>query len=108
MHPVVTHDDGLLLPQLFDQGDHVANEVEQGVGRDVRRLLAAGVAALVGGDDPVPGRRQRPELVTPGVPALRPAVQQQDQRPLPLLGDVQPDPVHVDEAVGERTFHKTP
>ena len=94
----MTHDDRVLLPQLLDQGDHVADEVEQGVGRDVRRLLAAGVAALVRGNDPVPGRRQRPELVTPGVPALRPAVQQQDQRPLPLLGDVQPDPVHVDEA----------
>lgn len=52
--------------QLKDQGDHVADEVEQGVGRDVRRLLAAGVAALVGGNNPVSGRRQRPELVTPG------------------------------------------
>jgi hypothetical protein len=88
----VAHDDRLFFPQFPDQGDHVADEVQQGVGRDIRRLLAAGVAALVGGDDPVSGRRQRRELVTPGVPALRPAVQQQNQRSLPLLGDVQPNP----------------
>jgi hypothetical protein len=71
----VPHDDRLLLPKLLDQSDHVADEVEQGIRRDVRRLLAAGVAALVRGNNPVPGRHQRPELVTPGVPALRPAVQ---------------------------------
>src|SRR2546425_5002206 len=42
-----THDDRLLLSQLLDQRDHVADEMEQGVRRHVRRLLAAGVTSLV-------------------------------------------------------------
>ncbi|MET4097143.1 hypothetical protein ABIB51_004099 [Arthrobacter sp. UYCu712] len=71
----MAHKDRLLLAQLLDQGDHVADEVEQRVRRDICRLLAAGVAALVGGYDPVPGPRKRPELVAPGVPTLWPAVE---------------------------------
>jgi hypothetical protein len=101
----VTDEDGLILPELVDQGDRVADEVEQRVSPDVRRLLAAGVAALVRGDDPVPGCRKRPELVSPGVPALGPTVQQEDQRPVSLLGDVRSDPVYFDEAVYERNLY---
>jgi glycerol dehydrogenase-like iron-containing ADH family enzyme len=57
----VAHDDRLLLPEFLDQGDHVADEVEQGVRRHVRRLLAAGVAALVGATTRYPAAASAPD-----------------------------------------------
>ncbi len=91
--------DGALLAEGADQRGDVTDQVQQGVRVDRLGLLAAGVAALVDGDHAVAGLGERGELVPPGVPALREAVQQQDQWPLPLFGDVQPDSVHLDLTV---------
>ncbi len=89
-------DERPFLAQRVDQPDHVPHQVEDAVRGHVLGVVAASVPALVGSDHPETGLGQRPELVPPGVPGLREAVQQHHERALALLRDVQPYTVHVD------------
>src|SRR5215831_2904045 len=81
------------IPAASDAGDQV---VAAG------RLVAAAVPAQVRGHRSVTGGRQRLELCPPGPPELREPVQQQDQRPLAGLRDVEPGAVGSDRAVRPR------
>ncbi len=94
--PVVPDDERPLLAQRADQPDHVPHQVQDAVVGHVLGVVAAAVPALVRRDHPEAGLGQRPELVPPGVPGLREAVQQQHERALALLRDVQLNAVHVD------------
>jgi hypothetical protein len=87
----VADDDGVALAQRADERGDVAGRRRQVVA--ARRLVAGAVAAQVGRDRPEPGRGEGGQLRPPGPPELREAVQQQDQRTLPGLGQVQPDTV---------------
>src|SRR6476469_2499762 len=62
-------------------------------------LVGVAVAAQVDGDRAVAGVGQRAELVAPRPPEAGEAVQEQDQRTLTGLGDVQADAVRVDVTV---------
>jgi hypothetical protein len=64
------------------------------------RAVGGAVAALIRSDHAVSSGRERVDLVAPGVPSLRPAVQEQDEGPLTLLGDVDVDSVEPDVTVG--------
>jgi SAM-dependent methyltransferase len=61
------------------------------------RAVGGAVAALVRGDDPEAGLRQRRDLPPPRVPELREAVEQDDERPGPGLDVVQ---VHAADVGG--------
>ena len=78
----------------------VADEVEYRILVDGIRAVGGAVAALVGRDYAVSRRRERVDLMPPRVPALRPAVQEQDEGPVALLGDVHVDSVERDVKVG--------
>lgn len=76
---VVADDHGLLCAQFADQADGVADEVQDGVFLNRGWPVAAGVTALVNGDDVVSGPGQGRELVAPVVPAFGKAVEQENQ-----------------------------
>jgi hypothetical protein len=99
--PVVPGHHGLLLAERVHQRDDVAGQVQDRVVADRLGRGALAVAALVRGHRVESGRRQRDELVPPGVPALGEAVQQHHQRPAAGLGDVHPEAAGVDEPVSD-------
>ena len=90
--PVVAGDDRLVLTERVHQRDDVAGQVQDGVLADAgvrpARCAGAAVAALIRSHRVIASGGERGELMPPGVPALREAVQQQDERTLPRLGDV--------------------
>jgi hypothetical protein len=90
-------DDGVGLAQRPDHAGRVGRRGNQVVAAG--RLVAAAVPAQVGGHRPVTGGRQRFELCPPGPPELREPVQQQDQRPLAGLRDMESGAVGSDRAV---------
>jgi hypothetical protein len=81
----VTDDSGLLLPQFMDECDDVADEVEYRILVHGIGAVGGAVAALVRRDYAVSSCRERADLVPPGVPGLRPAVQEQDEGALALV-----------------------
>ena len=91
--PVVTNQDRRLLSHGVDQSDDVSGQMMDVVVFDRARLVRFSIAAHVGGDDVIAGSRERRDLVTPGIPGLREAVDEDDERPLPHLRDAQLDPV---------------
>jgi hypothetical protein len=68
---------------------------EHAVRGDLGGFGGASVAADVDGDGAVAGGGEGRELVTPGVPGLGEAVDEQDDGPLPQFGE-------VDAAAGDR------
>lgn len=88
------------------EGAHDAGDVEGQVGGVVppRRTVAAAHPAQVHGHRAVPGVRERRQLMPPGPPELREAVQQQHQRPVAHLGDVEARAVGRHIAVDPRTI----
>lgn len=89
-------DDGVLRLEGVEHADEIADHVEDRVLIDRFGPVTLPIAAHVGCDRVVAGRRQRLELVAPGVPAFRKAVAEQHHRPLALLGDVEADAVRLD------------
>src|SRR6266852_6912859 len=84
----------------MDECDDVADEVEYRILVNGIRAVGGAVAALVRRDYAVSSGRERVDLVPPGVPGLRPAVQEQDKGPLAMLGDVHVDSIERDVTVG--------
>src|SRR5882757_11536422 len=84
----------------MDECDDVADQVEYRILVNGIRAVGGAVAALVRRDYAVSSGRERVDLVPPGVPGLRPAVQEQDKGPIALLGDVHVDSIEPDVAVG--------
>ena len=99
--PVVSDDRRFPLAEGLDQPAHVGDQLGQRVGRDPLGLVALVVAAQVRRDDAKTWRERR-DLVTPRIPALRKAVQEDDERPVAVDGTVQPDAVRLDEPVLHR------
>jgi hypothetical protein len=91
--PIMTDNDRLLLAERRDQRDHVADIVDDAVGVDLRRRSAAAKTAHVGGDDVETRRRDRRDLMPPGIGQFRPAMAEHHQRTLTLLAHEQLDPV---------------
>ena len=77
--PVVADDNEALVTEGVRQSDDVVRQLDDVVGFDLRRAVAA-VAALVRRGDLEPGFNQRVNLMSPEIPALREAVQENDQR----------------------------
>src|SRR5581483_1181138 len=95
----VVHDEGQaaeteLVDELLDRGDVALVRVPADVGRFVR----AAEADQVGRDRAVTGGDDRRDDVAPQVRRRRLSVQQQDRRPLALVGDMHPPPVENRQA----------
>src|SRR5260370_27725988 len=85
--------------ERIKESHHSADEMKQGVLVDRCRSVGSTVTSHIGRDGVESGCRQRRELVTPRVPALRKAVAQDDERPFPLFGKVEVDAVRLDHAM---------
>src|ERR1700694_3773562 len=85
--------ESLFLAERTDETDHVADNVEYGVRRDVPRRVGASIPAHVGRDRVISGGGERRQLIAPGVPPLRETVAQQNKGSRPLLGEVNVDAI---------------
>src|SRR5206468_265711 len=77
------------------------HDLHEVVSSDVARLVALVVAAQVGGDDAEVGCERR-ELVAPGVPALRKAVQEDHERASAVHRTVETHAIRLHPAMLER------
>ena len=97
--PVVPGDHGMVVAENVDNAGHIRGHLDHRVVLDCGRGGGAPVAAQVRGDGVIAGISQCGELAAPGVPQFGEAVQQQDQRAVSGLGQVDIDAVGVDGAV---------
>ena len=81
-----------------DQRNDVANIVEDAVGVDLRRCAGFAKTAHVRRDDAKAGRRERGNLMPPGIGQFRPAVAQHDQWTFALFEQKHLDPVDRNRA----------
>src|SRR5206468_11046193 len=72
--PIVTGDNRLLLSEPSHEPDDIASEIEDVVRLDRFGSVGASVTALIGSNDAEARRGQLGNLMTPGVPRLRPSV----------------------------------
>ncbi len=79
--PVVADDDARCLAQRPHQIDHVAHEMQDGIGVAGFGYVGPAVAAHVRGDGVVAGGGEGLDLGPPTDPQFGEAVDQQDQRP---------------------------
>src|SRR5579871_4113872 len=92
-------DDRRGFAQSFDEADDVAREMQAGIGGDVVGLGRASVAPLVRRDHAITGFSDCCDLMAPGIPGLRKAMAEHDQRALPRFDIVHADAVGLDEPV---------
>ncbi len=86
-------DDGLLFAKRRNQRNHVADVIEDAVGGDIGRRAGPAETAHIRGDDMEAGRRNRRDLMPPGIGQFRPAVAKHHQRTLALFEQEDLDPV---------------
>ena len=96
--PIVADNDEPLMTERVRQIDDVVRQIDDVVGFDLGRTIAAAVAALVGRGDLEPGVNKRINLMSPKVPALREAVQENDQGAFAFDYNAQPDAVRFDQS----------
>ena len=106
--PIVTGNHRLLGAERIEQSHHVADEMEQSVLVDRLGPIRLAVAAHVRCNGAESGRRQRSELMAPGIPGFRKAVAQNHERPVALLGNVQLNAVRLDGALRDARLSPFP
>ena len=84
------------------QADHVADRLAHVVGFNGIWPIGLPKSPLIGHDDPIAGLGQGHDLAPPHVPEVGKAMQQDDERALPLVDVMHADAVDVGEAVVER------
>jgi hypothetical protein len=92
----------------IDRPLHIIRERVEGIGRDRSGFFAAGVAALIGDEEPEAGIGQGTDLGSPAVPELREAVQQDHRRPIfrAQLDDMKPDSISRNHRMSELVIHR--
>jgi hypothetical protein len=88
--------DGLARVKRGNQSGDVTGQFLDAIGFDRMRPVAAAVTAHVRCCDPETGIYQHRNLVPPGVPVLRKAMDQHDQGPLARDRDAKPCSAGVD------------
>jgi hypothetical protein len=78
--PIVADHDELFMAKRIRQSGDVVRQLDDVVGFDLSGTVTAAVAALVWRGDLEPRFNQRVNLMSPEIPALREAVQENDQR----------------------------
>jgi len=89
----------VVAPRASKNADHVADEMQDRVLVDRLRRVTLAVAAQVGGDNAEAGGSKRLDLMPPRESGFRKTMHQQQQRPLALLGNVEVDPVALDDVL---------
>ena len=89
-------DDRLFFTERVEEADDIAGQMKQRVLVDRLRPVGLAIAAHIGRHRVEPGRRQRGQLMPPGVPALGKTVAHDDERAFTLLGDVHANAVRLD------------
>ena len=95
---VVADERRLLLPEVFDDGLDIADELVECVVLHPLGLIAQVEAALIDGHD-LEMLGERRNLVAPGVPEIGNAVDEDDERTAPLGDVVNLDAAGIREAV---------
>src|ERR1700692_4506127 len=80
--PVMPNNDGLILPQASNQPFDVAQETRYIIA--FAWFICVVIAAQVRGNNGISMLGQKRNLVSPRIPELREAMQEQNQWPLPL------------------------
>ena len=104
----MTGDHRLLSAQGADETHNIADVMDNRVLLHLLGTVAPPITAQVGSHRAEPSLRQRPELMTPGIPALGKAMAEDDERAFTLFGHVQADAVRLDHAMrhlGHRRIH---
>jgi hypothetical protein len=86
----------LFMTKGISEPDDIIGQFNDVIGLDWFRLIATTVAPLVWDGDLEPSFHQRINLVAPQVPALRKAVQENDQGPLAFNHGAQSDTIRFD------------
>jgi hypothetical protein len=94
----------LLVAERAHETGHVACEHAGTIVRDARRLCRVVVSTEVRRDD-FEARGQSRDLMSPAVPELRKAVQQQHQRPVARRHAVEANAIRLDELVLPTIVH---
>jgi len=102
--PVVADDGGGVRAKAADDLHIVGNVGEHPVGSDIERLDGSAIPAHVDRRRPKSSLSQCRKLMAPGEPELREPMNQQDQRSLSVLDDVNATPRNTDQ----RVFHSAP
>jgi hypothetical protein len=97
--PVVAGNHRRLFAERTDEADHVADQVQERVGLDLRRRVGLAVTAHVRRHRVKAGGGERRELMTPGVPGFGKAVTHDHERAGALFGHVHANSVRLDGAV---------
>src|SRR5207302_9947672 len=85
---VVTGAHRLLSAQGADETHNIADVMDNRILLHLFGTVASPIAAQVGGHRAEPSLRQRPKLMSPGIPALGKAVAEDDERAFTLFGHV--------------------
>src|SRR5262245_17534666 len=89
--------DELFMPESVRQSGDVVRQLDNVVGFDLRRTIAAAVAALVRDSDLEPGFDDRIDLMPPEIPELRETVQEDDKWAFAFDHGAQADAVRFDQ-----------
>src|SRR5258705_13657874 len=80
--PVVANEDRLVDFEMIEQPDEITGQVLHVIGLDRLGLVGRAITALIRCNHPDAGLAQRLDLVTPGERDFRPAVAEDDRRPV--------------------------
>ena len=83
----------------MDQSNHITGQLEDVVCLDGLRPIRLAVATLIRSHHVESRISECRQLMSPGIPAFRKAMAEDDQRPLALLDEVHLNAVGVDESV---------
>ena len=87
--PVMANGDESLETQRVSNADYIGREFLEGIRLDLMRFVRLAIPPHVISDRCKSSLGQDGELVPPAVPALRPAVRKNNQRPITLHGKPQ-------------------
>ncbi len=97
----MANNDGGLNPESIQNSDHVPYQVKEGVLVDGCGAFRLPVPSHIRCHSTKSGLRERGKLMTPGVGRLWKTVTEEDNRPFPLFGDMNPDSVCYNHSMFE-------
>jgi hypothetical protein len=102
--PVVADNDGGFCAERRDECYYVTNIIEDAVGTDIGGRAGSAETPHIGRDNMEAGRRNRGDLMPPGIGQFRRAVAKHHQRTHALFEQKNFDPVGVNGASGWHRF----
>src|SRR3990167_5467724 len=97
--PVMADNDRRIIAERIYEADDILADFDLIVGLDLARLVGLAITTHVRRDHMIAGLGDRIELVAPGIPGFRKAMQKQDKRTFPGFCNIEFDPVCSDPAL---------